>query len=191
MANMRPSWPPPMTPTVLPGRNTRGSIMAGRIPILPRFASPGNRAGRFGPARRAKRECRRPAGLHCGLPRSRWRASRLARPAGIWTMERSESTPFSMRLSTGTPSTGSHVWAAIMPGRCAAPPAPAMMTWMPRPAASLANEAMRSGVRWAETMRDSRGIPKLSNSSTACRMVSQSDLLPITTATAGAFIILL
>ncbi len=29
---------------------------------------------------------------------------------------------------TGTPTTGSGVAAATMPGRCAAPPAPAMMT---------------------------------------------------------------
>ena len=30
--------------------------------------------------------------------------------------------------STGTPKTGSGVMAAVMPGRCAAPPAPAMIT---------------------------------------------------------------
>ena len=30
---------------------------------------------------------------------------------------------------TGTPITGSGVAAATMPGKCAAPPAPAMMTW--------------------------------------------------------------
>ena len=39
---------------------------------------------------------------------------------------------------TGTPMTGSGVAEATMPGRCAAPPAPAMMTSMPRPAASRA-----------------------------------------------------
>lgn len=36
-----------------------------------------------------------------------------------------------------TPSTGSVVTDASMPGRCAAPPAPAMMTRRPRPAASV------------------------------------------------------
>jgi len=35
-------------------------------------------------------------------------------PAGICTMERSESTPRSTRDSTGTPSTGSVVFAAAM-----------------------------------------------------------------------------
>jgi hypothetical protein len=48
-------------------------------------------------------------------------------PAGICTMDNSESTPDSMRDCTGTPSTGSGVRLATMPGRCAAPPAPAMM----------------------------------------------------------------
>ena len=33
---------------------------------------------------------------------------------------------------TGTPSTGSGVIEAAMPGRCAAPPAPAMITFRPR-----------------------------------------------------------
>ena len=36
----------------------------------------------------------------------------------------SESSPLSAALCTGTPSTGSAVCAAVMPGRCAAPPAP-------------------------------------------------------------------
>src|SRR5690606_8418941 len=49
-------------------------------------------------------------------------------PAGICTMERSESCPDSALDSTGTPKTGKGVNAAVMPGRCAAPPAPAMMT---------------------------------------------------------------
>ena len=46
--------------------------------------------------------------------------------------------PFSALLSTGTPSTGRVVIEAVMPGRCAAPPAPAMITFSPRPAALLA-----------------------------------------------------
>ena len=48
-------------------------------------------------------------------------------PAGICTMESRLSWPVSARERTGTPSTGSVVSAAIMPGRCAAPPAPAMI----------------------------------------------------------------
>ena len=54
-------------------------------------------------------------------------------PAGICTIESSESRPSSVASGTGTPITGSVVTAASIPGRCAAPPAPAMMTRMPRP----------------------------------------------------------
>ena len=59
-------------------------------------------------------------------------------PAGIWTMERRLSWPLSAALSTGTPSTGSGVRAAVMPGRWAAPPAPATITFSPRPLAAEA-----------------------------------------------------
>ena len=59
-------------------------------------------------------------------------------PAGICTIESSESTPRSTWLSTGTPSTGTHVFAATMPGKWAAPPAPAMMTSSPRELAVVA-----------------------------------------------------
>jgi len=44
----------------------------------------------------------------------------------------------SARLCTGTPKTGSGVSAAAMPGRCAAPPAPAMITLSPRDLALVA-----------------------------------------------------
>jgi hypothetical protein len=53
-------------------------------------------------------------------------------PAGICAIESRESMPFNALDWTGTPRTGSGVFAASMPGRCAAPPAPATMTWMPR-----------------------------------------------------------
>lgn len=45
-------------------------------------------------------------------------------PAGICAMLSSESSPFSARLCTGTPSTGRCVNAATIPGKCAAPPRP-------------------------------------------------------------------
>ena len=72
-------------------------------------------------------------------------------PAGICTMESSESMPFRALLSIGTPSTGRSVSEAVIPGRCAAPPAPAMITRQPAALAPLAKAYMRSGVRWAET----------------------------------------
>ena len=74
-------------------------------------------------------------------------------PAGICTMERRESRPLKARLSIGTPNTGRVVSAAVMPGRCAAPPAPATITLKPASHAPLAKANRRSGVRWAETMR--------------------------------------
>jgi hypothetical protein len=45
--------------------------------------------------------------------------------------------PCRWRLATGTPSTGTVVLAASMPGRWAAPPAPAMMARQPAPARLL------------------------------------------------------
>src|SRR6266513_6103854 len=43
-------------------------------------------------------------------------------PPGICAMERSESSPCSALDWIGTPSTGSHVWPAMTPAKCAAPP---------------------------------------------------------------------
>ena len=97
----------------------------------------------------------------------------------------SESTPRSTADSTGTPITGSAVCAATMPGRWAAPPAPAITTRTPRPAAAVANSASNAGVRWADTTRHSRGTPNSASVASACRIVAQSDVLPITTATNG------
>ena len=70
-------------------------------------------------------------------------------------MDSSESNPFNDLLSIGTPITGSGVRLATMPGKCAAPPAPAMMTRRPRAAAVRPYRAMSIGVRCAETTRAS------------------------------------
>ena len=59
-------------------------------------------------------------------------------PAGICTIESSESMPSRCFRGTGTPMTGSGVAEATIPGRCAAPPAPAITTRIPRPAAERA-----------------------------------------------------
>ncbi|ENN87345.1 hypothetical protein RHSP_26621 [Rhizobium freirei PRF 81] len=76
-------------------------------------------------------------------------------PAGICTMESRLSCPESARDCTGTPKTGSGVMDAAMPGRWAAPPAPAMMTLKPSSLAPLAKLTSLSGVRCAEMMRAS------------------------------------
>ena len=76
-------------------------------------------------------------------------------PAGICTIDRSESIPCSDFDSIGTPSTGSNVFAAATPARCAAPPAPAIITSMPRDSADEIYSTSRSGVRCAERTRAS------------------------------------
>src|SRR3984885_8698060 len=109
-------------------------------------------------------------------------------PLGICAIERSESMPPSVFVSTGTPSTGTVVLAAVIPGRCAAPPAPAMMAFRPRSRAEAAYSNSRSGVRCAEITRTSCAIPKRVNVSAADCIVSQSEDDPIMTPTT-AFIV--
>src|SRR5262249_19530369 len=101
------------------------------------------------------------------------------------TMESRLSRPDSALDFTGTPSTGRVVIDATIPGRCAAPPAPAMITLIPRPRASLAYRTRRSGVRWAETTLLSWATPSSVRICAASRMVGQSDRLPITIPTSA------
>ena len=72
-----------------------------------------------------------------------------------------------------------------MPGRWAAPPAPAMITRNPRESAVLAYSAIAAGVRWALTTRHSCGTSNRFSTSAACVSVSQSELLPMITPTSG------
>ena len=96
-------------------------------------------------------------------------------PPGICAMESSESIPESALLLTGTPSTGSVVCEATIPGRWAAPPAPAMMTFKPRVTADFAYSFIKSGVRCAETTLHSCGMSNCLRIAAACCMVGQSD----------------
>src|ERR1700687_2687069 len=91
----------------------------------------------------------------------------------------------------GTPNTGSSVSDAVMPGRCAAPPAPAMMILKPAALAPLAKANIRSGVRCAETMCFSQAIPSTPRVSAVWRMVSQSDWLPMMMATGAGIRLIL
>src|SRR6185295_741713 len=63
------------------------------------------------------------------------------------TIDSSESRPLSAALCTGTPITGSTVCAATIPGRWAAPPAPAMITSMPRAARRVLRHPGRRAMR--------------------------------------------
>jgi len=100
-------------------------------------------------------------------------------PGGICTMDNSESSPFKDLLSIGTPIIGNVVNAAVTPGRCAAPPAPAMMTRSPRPAALLAYCSKSFGVRCAEMTFASVVTPNSASASAAAFIVGQSESLPI------------
>ena len=58
-----------------------------------------------------------------------------------------------------------------------------MTTLWPEARAPLAKATSRSGVRWAETIRAMKGTPSAASVSAACRMVAQSDWLPMMMAT--------
>lgn len=106
-------------------------------------------------------------------------------PAGICTIDSSESRPSRRASCTGTPITGSVVIDATMPGRCAAPPAPAITTRMPRSAAPRANRDILSGVRCADTTSASNGMPSSARMSAAARIVGQSESDPMMIETSG------
>ena len=97
-------------------------------------------------------------------------------PLGIWTMARSASRPSRCPDGMGTPSTGRVVLAATTPGRCAAPPAPAMNTSTPRASASARYAKSASGVRcalrtrtsWRRRARPGRRAPAASRRGRSC-----------------------
>ena len=82
-------------------------------------------------------EWRRHAAPHSWRPPRRWQRSPPARRPASGRWRAANPGPSAPWLSTGTPSTGRVVMLATMPGRCAAPPAPAMITLRPRAAALL------------------------------------------------------
>src|SRR4029077_12145851 len=107
------------------------------------------------PERRARRRAAEPAERDgreheddcAGHVNARMRAARAAAffglstptvatgtPGGICTIESSASSPSSTDFEerSGTPMTGSSVWAATTPGRAAARPAPQISTLSPR-----------------------------------------------------------
>ncbi len=83
--------------------------------------------------------------------------------AGICTIESSESSPPANSVGTGIPMTGSVVWAATTPAKCAAPPAAAIKTCRPRWRADAAYSRTASGDRWALITCTSWGTPNSSS----------------------------
>ena len=101
-------------------------------------------------------------------------------PEGICRMLNTESHPSMLfRLLMGTPMTGRGVSDAVMPGKCAAPPAPAMITPTPRSAAPRAYSTMRSGVRWADTTVISHATPSSRSTFWAPSITGKSLALPM------------
>src|SRR5664280_2254623 len=109
----------------------------------------------------------------------------IGMPAGICTIESSESIPSSRDSGTGRPITGRTVTEASMPGRCAAPPAAPIRTPSPRSAAEAPYSSSSWGVRWAESTRTSETTPSWSRMSRAGATTVQSESLPITMPTRG------
>ena len=106
-------------------------------------------------------------------------------PFGIWTIDNKESKPFKFEDFIGTPITGSSESEATIPGRCAAPPAPAIIILIPFSFAFLAKLNIASGVLCAEIIFVSWGILSSLSTSEDNLMVSKSLLLPIITETKG------
>ena len=77
------------------------------------------------------------------------------------------------------------VLAASIPGRCAAPPAPAMITFIPRVSAVSAYSNNQSGVLCAETTLSSLLTSSWFNMSTDFFSVGKSEVLPPTIPTNG------
>ena len=101
-------------------------------------------------------------------------------PEGICKIERIESQP-SIEFDDfiGTPITGMGVNAAIIPGKCAAPPAPAIITRIPLAYAFLEKSIDCCGVLCAERAFISKGISNSSNILAACSIIGKSEVLPI------------
>jgi hypothetical protein len=84
---------------------------------------------------------------------------------------------------TGTPITGRGESAATIPGRWAAPPAPAMITEIPLLWAFWAKSTIFRGVLCAETILISKGTSNLFSRSAAFCITGKSESEPMIIAT--------
>ena len=85
----------------------------------------------------------------------------------------------------GTPITGSIVCAAITPARCAAAPAPAIITSTPFFSAPFASLTALSGERCADAIVVSKEIPNAFNIFSVSSITGKSESLPIIIRTFG------
>jgi hypothetical protein len=106
-------------------------------------------------------------------------------PPGICAVESSASNPFKEEESIGTPITGRAEWAATVPAKWAAPPAPAIKIATPFLSASEIYLRVQSGDRWAEVIANSCVTPNSFNTTAACSITAKSDSLPMTILTNG------
>ena len=178
-ASIRPSWPPPMTPTIT--QYVVGSAREHGLGLRLAVAGEALAHARVGARHDRGREQRR-------VDRSRAADRERARPAPRPASARSRAASPSPSASSTRP--GRRAPAAPSsrrpcPGRCAAPPAPAISTWRPRASAEPAYSKRRSGVRCADTTCCSNGTSSASSVSHAWRIVSQSEREPMITPTSA------
>ena len=162
IAVMRPSCPPPRMASSPPGRTIACHLRRWSVPeahsaapdpvsdrALPGCAPRATRPAARRERRRWWREFPPPAARRWPRPALPIASVPTGTPFGICTIESSESRPFNCVAATGTPSTGTSVFAASMPGRCAAPPAPAIITRSPRSSRrfSVFEEPVRRAMR--------------------------------------------
>ena len=169
-------------------RSGLAPVRAARASRAPsRSASRGTRRASSRRPDRSRRASRRRTSPALAAPASPIANVATGMPFGICTIESSESSPRRYFDGTGTPSTGTVVFAASMPGRCAAPPAPAMMHAQSARAARPRRTRTCRRACDARTARAPRmAMPNASSCAAAWRMISQSLSLPITTPTCGA-----
>ena len=126
--NMRPSWPPPITPSVAPGAMNGSRATSDGMAALGRGQLGRHRARRLGLARPEGLELRR-AGRVAGGQHGDGEQRRVGGAGGADREGRDRDAlghlhdavqridALQVRLATGTPSTGTVVFAASMPGQ--------------------------------------------------------------------------
>ena len=175
MVNMRPSWPPPSKPKPGAGSNHANLRSFHRRQLSWRFHSAAScERGGTHPASDGQQR-RQSHRQHCATAnRRRVDSARFAdgergdrdalwhlddRQQRIETLQVAAREPAHARTGTGWSS------LASMPGRCAAPPAPAMMQSQPAPVRPLCSVVgtSRPGVRCADSntgfMRNGKLLP--------------------------------